>query len=88
MFNIKDRMPYDLVSGVVYECTCSRCSSSYYGGAEKHLKVRTGEHIEISLLTFNKIKPSKEGLTHDHLLQCDNYQIYKWSTRNQNHWTT
>ena len=68
----KDRVPYHLVSGVVYEYTCGRCNSSYYGETERHLKVRSGEHIGISPLTFKKMKLSKENSTCDHLLECDN----------------
>ena len=72
VFRFKDRVPYDLVSGVVYEYTCGRCNSSYYGETERHLKVRSGEHIGISPLSFKKTKPSKEGSIRDHLLQCGN----------------
>ena len=72
MCRFKDRVPYNLVSGVVYEYTCSRCNSFYHGETERHLKVRSGEHIEISPLTFKKTKPSKESSICDHLLQCDN----------------
>ena len=72
MSTFKDRVPYDLVSGVVYEYTYGRCNSSYYGETERHLKVRSGEHIGISQLTFKKTKQSKESSIHDHLLQCDN----------------
>ena len=39
---------------------------------QRHLKVRSGEHMGISPLIFKKTKPSKESLTCDHLLQCDN----------------
>ena len=60
MFGFKDRVPYDLASGVVYEYKCGRCHSSYYGEAGSHLKVRSGEHIGISPLIFKKTKPSKE----------------------------
>ena len=72
MFRFKDCVPYDLVSGVVYEYTCGRCNSSYYGETERHVKVSSGEHIGISPLTFKKTKPSKESSIHDHLLECDN----------------
>ena len=72
MFRFKDLVPYDLVSGVVYEYMCGRCNSSYYGETERHLKVRSGEHIGISPLTFKKMKLSKENSTCDHLLECDN----------------
>ena len=34
MFRFKGRVPYDLVLGVVYEYTCGRCNSSYYGEIE------------------------------------------------------
>ena len=34
MFRYKDRVLYDLVSGVAYEYTCGRCNSSYYGETE------------------------------------------------------
>ena len=37
-------------------------------------KVRSGEHIGISPLTFHprKVKPSKESAIRDHLLNCNN----------------
>ena len=72
IFKFKDRIPYDLVSGVVYKYTCGRCNSAYYGKTERHLKVRSGERIGISPLTLKKIKPFKESSIRDHLLECDN----------------
>ena len=39
---------------------------------DRHLKVRSGEHIGISPLTFRKVKPSKESAIRDHLLHCNN----------------
>ena len=71
MFIFKDRVPYDLVSGVVYEYTSGSCNSYYYGETERHLKVRSGEHIGISPLTFKKRKPSKKKSIRDPYLQCD-----------------
>ena len=41
-FCFKDRLPFDLVSGVVYKYTCDRCNSTYYGEMDRHLKVRSG----------------------------------------------
>ena len=60
------------LSGVLYKYTCGRCNSSYYGKTDRHLKVRSGEHIGISPLTFRKVKPSKESAIRDHLLNCNN----------------
>ena len=36
------------------------------------LKVRSGEHIGISPLTFRNAKPSKESAIRRHLLNCNN----------------
>ena len=69
MFRFKDRVPYNLGSGVVYEYICGRCNSFYYVETEK---VGSGEHIGISPLTFKKTKSFKESSICDHLLQCDN----------------
>ena len=50
--------------------------SSYYRETDRHLKVRSGEHIGISPLTFRKVKPSKESVIRDHLLNCNNIQSF------------
>ena len=47
VFRFKDRLPFDLVSGVAYKYTCGRCNSCCYGETDRHLKVRSGKHIEI-----------------------------------------
>ena len=39
---------------------------------DRHLKVRSREHIGISPLTFRKVKPSKKSAICDHLLNCNN----------------
>ena len=77
VFLFKDRLPFDLVSGVVYKYTCGRCNSTYYGETDRHLKVRSGEHIGISPLTFKKTKPSKESAIRDHLLNCNNIPSFE-----------
>ena len=51
---------------------CRRCCASYYGETDRHLKVRSGENIGISPVTFRKNKPSKESAIRDHLLICNN----------------
>ena len=72
MFRLKDRVPYNLVPGVVYEYTYGRCNSSYYGETERDLKVSSGEHIGISLLTLKKTKPCKESSIRDNRLEYNN----------------
>ena len=56
VFRFKDHLPFDLVSEVVYKYMCRRCNSSDCGETDRHLKVRSGEHIGISPLTFRAIK--------------------------------
>ena len=58
--------------GVVCEYACGKCYYSYCGETNRQLKVRSGEHIWILLLTFRKVKPSKESVIRDHLLICNN----------------
>ena len=77
VFRFRDRLPSDLVSGVEYKYTCGRCNSTYYGETDRQLKVRSGEHIEISPLTFKKTKPSKENPIHDHLLNRNNIPSFE-----------
>ena len=72
VFRFKDHLPYDLVSGAVYKYTCGSCKSSYYSETDRHLKVRCAEQIGISLLTWKKIKPSKESAISEHLSICNN----------------
>lgn len=39
---------------------CGRCSSTYYVEMDRHLKVKSGEHIGILTMAFEKTKLSKE----------------------------
>ena len=71
VFRFKDRLPDDPVSCAVYKSQCGRCNASYYGETDRHLKIRSGEHIGISPLTFKKVKPSGESSISDHLLFCN-----------------
>ena len=72
-FRLKEPLPYDLSSDVVYKYTCGRSNSSFYGETDRHLRVRGGEeHIGLSPLTFKKFEPPKESAVRDNLLFCDN----------------
>ena len=56
------------MSCAVYKFQCGRCNATYHGETDMRLKVRLGEHIGISPLTFEKVKPSIESSIRDHLL--------------------
>ena len=51
-------------------------NSPYYGEMDSHLKVTSGEHIEISPLAFVKVEPSKESAIRDHLQICSNIPFF------------
>ena len=79
-FHLKNRMPKDLTSCVVYKFQCGLCNESYYGECVRHMNVRIGAHIGISPLTKKQVKP-KNSFIDDHLLFCnqssyhDNFSI-------------
>ena len=60
----------------MYKYKYGRCNSSYYSETDRHLKVRSGEDIGISSLTFTKIKPSKKNAIREHLLICNNISSF------------
>ena len=51
LFGFKDVIPKELRSHPVYKFSCSSCNTTYYGKTERHLNVRSGEHIGLSPLT-------------------------------------
>ena len=74
-FHFKDRIPNDLISGVVYIFQCGLCSEFYYGECVRHLNVRIGEYIGISPLTKKQVKPKNNSVA-DHLLFCNHSASY------------
>ena len=74
-FHYKDRIPKELISDVVYKFQCGLCNESYYGECMRHLNVRIGEHIGISLLTRKQVKPKNSTIA-DHLLLCNHSASY------------
>ena len=50
-FHLKDRIPKDLTSDVIYKFQCGLCNEYYHGECVRHLNVRTNEHIGILSLT-------------------------------------
>ena len=76
VFRFKERFIFDLVSKVMKKYRCGRYNSSYYDETDRHLKVRSREHIGTLPLIFRKVEPSKESAIHDQ------YPIYPISHNN------
>jgi len=45
MFSVKDPIPLDLRSHVVYKFTCAGCNACYIGETSQHLSTRILEHL-------------------------------------------
>ena len=75
-FSLKDRIQKELKSGFVYKLQCGLCNTSCYGECIRHLNVRIGEHVGISLLTKKKAKPKGSAVS-DHLLLCNHSYLLK-----------
>ena len=67
IFRFKNVIPKELLSHLVYKCLCSNCNVTYYGKTERHLNVRSSEHISISYLTGKRIE-CKPSAVSDHLI--------------------
>ena len=60
------------MSGIVYKYTRRRRNSTYYGEMDRHLKVRSREHIGESPLTFTNLNHQKRSAIHNHFLNWYN----------------
>ena len=67
LFNIKDRMPVNVRSSVVYQYSCS-CNATYIGKTERHLCVRVSEHAGISYRTGIQLTSPCHSAIRDHCL--------------------
>ena len=56
LFRFKDVIPKQLPSHLVYRFSCGNCNVTYYGKTERHLNVRSSEHIGISHLTGRRVE--------------------------------
>ena len=59
LLSVKDPVPVELRSNVVYKFTCASCNSCYVGETSRHLSTRIRQHLNrvtgprISFNTFN-----------------------------------
>ena len=79
-FRFKDVIPKELQSHLVHKFSCGICNDTYYGKTERHIKVRSGEHLGISALTGKRVacKPSAVSdhrLLHDHDSHFNDFTI-------------
>ena len=68
LFRFKDSIPKELRSHIVYKFLCSNCNVTYYSETERHLNVRSGEHLSLSALTGKRDHNNKKLTVKDHCL--------------------
>ena len=68
LFRFKDSIPKELHSHIVWKFLCSNCNITYYGKTERHLNVRSGEHLSLLTLTGKRVNNNKKSAVKDHLL--------------------
>lgn len=81
-FNIKDRMPANLRSSIIYKYCCN-CNVTYIGKTERHLFVRASEHAGVSYRTGKQLTTPPHSAIQDHCritghtFDSDNFNILK-----------
>lgn len=58
----------------LYQYQCGFCNEFYYGESIRYLDIRNKEHVCMSSLTGNKVKPSNNNAVCDHLF-LSNYLL-------------
>ena len=75
-FNIKDKIPDDLRSGIIYHFKCDGCSASYVGKCVRHKLARVREHLGLSPRTGNHlVRPPYSAIREHH--EATGHQILK-----------
>ena len=69
-FRLKDKIPVDLKSMIVYEYSCGICHCTYVGQTTRHLRHRISEHAGLSHLTGRPVKHLVHSNIRDHLINC------------------
>ena len=81
--NHKERLPKELVSGLVYSYLCDACGATYIGCSKRCLRTRAGEHFGISARTGNLLARPTRSVIRDHIEICgssrsvDNFKVLR-----------
>ena len=70
LLNHKERLPGDLLSGLVYSYLCDACGATYVGQTKRCLKTRIGEHFGRSTRTGYLLARPSPSAIRDHIEIC------------------
>ena len=68
LFRFKDSIPKKLRFHIVYKFLFNNCNITCYGETERHLNVRSGEHLHLSALTGKRVNNNTKSAVKDHCL--------------------
>ena len=83
ILNHKERLPKDLISGLVYSYLCDACGATYIGCSKRCLRTRIGEHFGISARTGSLLARPAQSVVRDHVEICgssrsaDNFKVLR-----------
>ena len=92
IFRLKDSIPKELRSRIVYKFLYSNCNITYYGETERHLNEGSGEHLSLSALTGKRVNNNKKSAVKDHCLflitwvRLKIFQFWRMSQTLSNFW--
>ena len=75
-FNIKDKIPDDLRSSIIYQYKCDDCNVSYVGKCIRHKIARVREHLGLSPRTGNHLVRPPNSAIREHR-EATGHQILK-----------
>ena len=70
-FRLRKKITLCLRSNIVYKFVCGRCNATYYSEICRHLKVRVGEHSDISRFTDKRSKSKNSAADKVNMLMCN-----------------
>ena len=69
-FNVKDRLPSELRSSIVYQFICPSCQAGYVGSTMRAFKTRVDEHTGHSSRTGQRLHSPPHSAVRDHTETC------------------
>ena len=70
ILNHKEKLPKDLVSGLVYSYLCDACGATYIGQSKRCLRTRVGDHFGVSVRTGSLLARPTQSAIRDHTEVC------------------
>ena len=72
-FKLKDKMPVDCMSCIIYQYKCDSCNAIYIGKTEQNFKCRISQHLGVSFRTGAKVSTPVQSDIRDHCLKHRKY---------------